>query len=347
MLMTVTQESAGTYDVQTQPLTGTPSNVSGNKILGGLTPSGSLAPLDASFKISTGTGASGTGTISGPYYVTASGGHITADITVVVSNYNSATGSGTVAPSGTLSGGSGGIALTSATIGSDSTFTLENIYGLVSVVSVPLGVVGTLDLSNVTTSAYSYAAKFTIGAGAADKSGTYDVPGTISLAGSVAQIGAGGAQTPLFSGDVSVSLQGISSFDATQPISSTNFVTAEVQVAGLFSLTGGRVLSVMASINGSQTTPTPAAPDSLTATYTYSTPSGTAQVNATAQYDSVNGYSGTLTNNGGVKVTVTDPINGSLSGTVTDNGTKTATITAAGTAGPTINYSDGTVQSLF
>ena len=62
--------------------------------------------------------------------------------------------------------------------------------------------------------------------------------------------------------------------------------------------------------------------------------------------NSVNGYSGILTNNGGVKVMLTYPINGSLSGTVTDNGTTTATINP-GPAGPTINYTNGTVQSLF
>ncbi len=107
------------------------------------------------------------------------------------------------------------------------------------------------------------------------------------------------------------------------------------------------MLSVMAAVNSSQLTPTPAAPDSLTATYSYATPTGTAQVNATGQYDSVNGFSGVLTNNGGVKVTVTDPLNGSLSGSVTDNGTTTASITSTGTVGPTINYTDGTVESLF
>jgi hypothetical protein len=140
---------------------------------------------------------------------------------------------------------------------------------------------------------------------------------------------------------------GVSSWDATKPVSSTNFVTADVQVDGDFSLSGGRVLAVTAALNASQLVPTPAAPDSLTVTYTYSTPTGTREVNATAQYDSVNGYSGTLTNNGGVKVTITDPIGGALSGTVTDDGTNTATITPSGTAGPTINYSDGSKESLF
>jgi hypothetical protein len=173
------------------------------------------------------------------------------------------------------------------------------------------------------------------------------VPSSVTLSGSIATVGTGGALTPLFSGDVSLALMGIASFDATKPVSSTNLATAAAQVAGDFSLSGGRVLTVSAALNASLAVPTPAAPDSLTVTYTYATPTGTRQVNATAQYDSVNGYSGTLTNNGGVKVTLTDPLTGGLSGTVTDNGTETATITATGTAGPTINYSDGTTESLF
>jgi NHL repeat len=349
-LMTVTQTSAGTYAVTTQPLTGTPISGPGvNKILRGLTPSASYAALDASFKLASGSGNTITGSVSGPYYVTATGGQVTADITVTVSNLDSATGSGTIAASGTLTNGSGGISLTNATLGSDSKITLENDYGLLSTAAAPPphGITGTLDLSNVTTSAYSYAAKLVIGAGVADKSGTYDVPSSVALTGSIAAVGTGGVLTPLFSGGVSLSFMGISAYDATKPISSTNFVTADVQVNGDFSLSGGRVLALTAAINASQTVPTPAAPDSLTVTYTYSTPTGTREVNATAQYDSVNGYSGTLTNNGGVKVTVTYPIGGGLSGTVTDNGTKTAVITPSGTAGPTINYSDGTVESLF
>jgi sugar lactone lactonase YvrE len=352
MLMTVTQSSATTYDVKTQPLTGTPSGGPVENFLVGLTPSSAYAPLDASFSLVPSTNTV-TGTVSGPYYVTATGGQVTGAITVAVSNLNGATGSGTIAASGTLSNGSGGISLTNATLGTDTTITLENDLGLGGEGFVaagspsPHGITATLDLSDVTTSAYSYAAKFTIGTGVADKSGTYDVPSSVTLTGSIAAVGTGGVLTPLFSGDVSLSAMGIASYDATQPISSTNFVTAEIQVAGDLSLSGGRVLTLSAALNASQTVPTPTMPDSLTVTYTYATPTGTRQVNATAQYDSVNGYSGTLTNNGGVKVTLTYPIGGGLSGTVTDDGTTTATITPTGTPGPTINYSDGTTESLF
>jgi hypothetical protein len=354
-LMTVTQTAAGTFDVKTQPLTGTPSYGPGvNPILMGLTPSANLAPLDASFTLVPGTNIV-TGTVSGPYYVTAAGGQVTANITVAVSNLDGITGSGTITASGTLTKGSGGISLTNATLGSDTQVILKNDYGLGQGISgfanegtpPPHGLTATLDLSNVTTSAYSYAAKFVIGAGVADKSGTYDVPSSVTLSGSIATVGTGGTLTPLFSGDVSLALMGIASYDATMPISSTNFATAAAQVAGDFSLSGGRVLTVSAALNASLAVPTPATPDSLTVTYTYATPTGTRQVNATAQYDSVNGYSGTLTNNGGVKVTLTYPLSGGLSGTVTDNGTETATITPTGTPGPTINYSDGTTEWLF
>lgn len=352
-LMTVTQTSATTYDVKTQPLSGTPNTGPGvNRILVGLTPAAAYPPLDASFSLVASTN-KGTGSVSGPYYVTNTGGQVTAAITATVSNLNGATGSGTITASGTLTHGGGGISLTNATLGSDTQITLENDLGILGAgvlhagAPPPHGITATLDLSNVTTNAYSYAAKFTIGSGVADKSGTYDVPSLVTLTGSIAAVGTGGALTPLFSGDVSLSTMGVASYDATKPISSTNFLTLDAQVGGTLSLSGGRVLTVAATLNASQTTPTPAMPDSLTVTYDYATPTGTRQVNATAQYDAVDGYSGTLTNNGGVKVTLKYPIGGGLSGTVTDDGTNTATITPTGTAGPTINYSDGTVESLF
>ena len=130
VLMTVTQMSATAYDVKTQPLTGTPSTVPGvNKILIGLTPSATHAPLDASFSVVASTD-QGTGTVSGPYYVTATGGQVTAAITASASNLNGVTGSGTIAASGTLTHGSGGISLTNATLGSDTQITLENDLGL-------------------------------------------------------------------------------------------------------------------------------------------------------------------------------------------------------------------------
>jgi hypothetical protein len=49
-----------------------------------------------------------------------------------------------------------------------------------------------------------------------------------------------------------------------------------------------------------------------------------------------------VTNNTGIVATVSKPISGPVSGTVTEGGTKTAVI-----SGSTIDYSDGTVESLF
>jgi hypothetical protein len=73
------------------------------------------------------------------------------------------------------------------------------------------------------------------------------------------------------------------------------------------------------------------------------TPKGTAQINVTGKYDSTNGYSAMITNNGGVKATLARAATGgTISGTVTDNGTQTATI-----SGTMISYSDSTVESLF
>lgn len=69
-----------------------------------------------------------------------------------------------------------------------------------------------------------------------------------------------------------------------------------------------------ATASASQLTPTPAAPDSASVTYSYATPSGTAQLYATGQYDATNGYSGTISNNAGVVIAVTYPIHGTLTG---------------------------------
>ena len=125
-------------------------------------------------------------------------------------------------------------------------------------------------------------------------------------------------------------------------ISATNFLMAQVQIAGTLDLSNERVLTVTATANASQTTPTPKQPDSFSVTYSYSTPQGTTELNATGTYDATDGFSGTVTNNSGVVATVAKPISGSVTGTVTENGTKTAVI-----SGSMIDYSDGTVESLY
>ena len=180
-----------------------------------------------------------------------------------------------------------------------------------------------------------------VGAPIYDKSKALALPGTVSVMGSIGQIGANGT-TPLFNGTVSASFLDLPTFDATQPISATNFFTIQAQLAGTLSFPGGRVLTVSATGNVSQLVPTPAHPDSISATYSYATPAGTAELNATGQYDATNGYSGTINNNSGVVISVSDPMAGHSRVTVTANGASTATI-----KGAFIYYSDGTSESLF
>ncbi len=99
-------------------------------------------------------------------------------------------GSGSLSVSGTLSKGAGGIALQNATIGSDSVIVVQNTIrpALISATTPALGISGAFDLTNYTTSAFSYAVKFTIGTGALDKSGQLDLPSTVNLTGSIASV---------------------------------------------------------------------------------------------------------------------------------------------------------------
>jgi hypothetical protein len=64
------------------------------------------------------------------------------------------------------------------------------------------------------------------------------VPSSVPLTRSIAAVDTGAAFTPLFSGDVSLSAVGVASYDATKPISSTNFLTLDAQVAGTLALSG-------------------------------------------------------------------------------------------------------------
>lgn len=373
MLLTLTQTAPGTYTLQTQALqtspveTDIPSNdanpvnpvygiaffsfanpSSGTTVYGyeAFTPVLTIPALQANFTLTGGDSTPESATFSGPFYVNDSGGQISAALSVAQSSdWNFTTGSGSLSLSGTLSGGAGGIGLQSAAIGSDSIIVVQNMVrppgSLISANAPAFGIAGALDLTSYTTNAYSYAAKLTIGAGVLDKSGELDLPGTISLTGSIAKVSSG-ATSPLFSGSIGLSFQGVSSFDVTQPISPTNFLMAQVQIAGLLTLSGDRVLNVTATANASQTTPTPAQPDSFSVTYSYSAPTGTTELNATGTYDVTNGFNGMVTNNTGIVATVSKPISGPVSGTVTEGGTKTAVI-----SGSTIDYSDGTVESLF
>lgn len=352
VLMTVTQTGTGAYDVQTQPLSSTPNpsyQAGQNPVIDAYLVSSTAAALDGTLSLSTSAGPDvPAGSFSGNIYVDASGGSITASLKVgVASGWNSSTDSGTITLSGSLSNGKGGIGLQGASIGSDSSLTVQNIQPLLhgtklTALTNPASVQGTLDISGVTTGSFIYGGKVTIGAPVADKSGRYEIPSSLSVTGTIAQVVSDGGSTPLFAGTVGVTAQGIGSFDATQPYSTANYVAATATLSGNLSLSGGRVLAVSAELKADQITPTPAQPDSLTATYSYSTPTGTLALNATGTYDTSAGFAATVTNSSGVTVTLSRPMGGALSGTATVGGTTTATI-----SGSTIDYSDGTTESLY
>jgi sugar lactone lactonase YvrE len=352
ILLTVTQSGTGTYTLQTQALTTSSQSLPNgpyNPIYSFLySVNASYPALQSNFTWTTSASGAQSASFSGPYYVNSTGGRVQGTISAAESSdWNQATGTGSISLSGTLSGGTGGVSLVNATIGSDSVITLQNVQRLftgapvVSAGSPAVTISGVLDLTQFTTDAFSYAVKADIGAPIYDKSKALALPGTASVTGSITEITADGS-IPLFSGSISASFEGLPSFDATKPISPTNYFTAQAQLTGTLSFTGGRVLTVTASANASQLAATPTQPDSISASYSYVTPSGTAELNATGQYDATNGYSGTITNNSGVVISVTDPIGGKLTGTVTANGTETATINGA-----FVYYSDGTSESLF
>jgi hypothetical protein len=352
ILLTVTQNGPTSYSLQTQaleyPSSGTPPPY--NQITNGRIVVPTIPALQSSFTWITSTTVPESGTFSGPYYVNATGGQVQGSLSATESSdWNVATDSGSITFGGSLSGGKGGVSLVSATVGSDSVLVIQNgsrlstspVTPIISAGSAPVTLTGTLDIPQFNTGAFEYAAKVTVGAPISDKSGAAAPPGTVSVAGSIDQLGSNGS-TPLFDGTVSLSLQGFPDFDATQPISATNFFTVQAQLQGTLALTAGRLLTVSATANGSQITPTPTQPDSISATYSYTTPTGTATLNAAGQYDATNGFTGTITNNAGVVIAVTDPIGATVTGTVMANGTETATI-----KGAFIYYSDGTSESLF
>jgi sugar lactone lactonase YvrE len=353
ILLTLTETAAGTYGVTTQPLAGvfnpTPP-IGSNPVLLAYTRSTTIPALDAAFTVASGPGNQLAATATGPLYVKANGGRVDSAINLVaLDGWDVDAGSGTLTLAGSLSNGSGGIALSSAAFGPQSSLVLTNL-GALDGVPLPPGAdlpsaSATLSL-NATTNAFSYGATFTVGAPVADKSGTVGVPGSVSLSGSVAAIGAGGQTTPVFTGGIGVTLRDIGLYDDTLPLSASNSLDTQLQIDGKLALTGGRELSVLATFKGKQDVPTPDAPFSAAVTYSYVTPKGTAQLNATAQYDTTNGMTATLTNNAGVTMLLAQPADtrgvAGLTGSVTDNNVATATV-----VGGTINYSDGTTESLF
>jgi hypothetical protein len=347
LLLTATRTAAGEFAIATQPLTLLPWTGDPGIYDPIFNPFGQLferssaiGTLAATFTRTSTSGGALSAAWRGPYYVTIEGGRVSAELSAAQSDdWNAATISGTLRVSGTLSGGAGGIALTEATLGSDSEVVVQN--GALLEGATP-SVYGALDLTRLATSAYVYALRASIAQPVLDLSGTLAMPPSVAVVGSISQIGAGGVTTPLFNGTIEVSSQGIASFDATQPIGPTNSFVAQLQVMGSLALSNSRVLAVSLAANGSQLDPTPAAPYSLSASYAYTTPSGLARINVSGRYDSIDGASVTVTTNSGVTAVLQQPIVGNVNGTVSANGVATATID-----GTTINYSDGTTESIF
>lgn len=348
ILLKVTRSSAGSYAVTTQPLVAQPwGAVPGdyNPILNpyygeSLVVSPTLAASEATFTRTTSAGGAITTGWRGAYYVTTTGGRVTAELDASQSDdWNPTTITGTLRVGGSIHGGAGGIELTEATIGGDSKLFVQN--GALAAGVVPEAY-GSLSVTRLATARFVYAVKATIGEPVYDKSRTLALPGEVSVTGQIAKIEAGGANAPLFNGRISVALTGLPAFDATQPIDAVNTFGAQAQVVGNLSLPNGRILAVSVAASGSKLDPTAEAPYSMTVTYAYTTPSGIARINATGLYDAIAGYRATITTNSGVTVQLTRAIGGATTGTVTANGVATATI-----ANSTINYSDGTTESIF
>ena len=345
VLLTVTVGAPGTFDVTTQPLTYVDGGTSWNGILdlgyARYVPNAAYSPLAAGVTWTV-AGAAQSAAWNGPYYVTADGGGIVAELQASQSpDWDPATLSGTLSVAGELYGGAGGVDLYQATIGAGSEIVVQN--GSMQEGS-PSSLYGSFSIQEMITWSFQYEARATIGEPVLDASGTMGLPETVSLTGSVISLGDDWDKTPtpLFDGRIELGLQGIGQFDATAPVSPTNTLVAQAQVSGYLTLPDDRTLLVSVAANATQVAPTPEAPYSLSATYAYTTPAGMARINVSGEYDEVNGYSAIVTTNAGVSATITRSMGGAVSGTVMANGVETATI-----SGMTINYSDGSTESLF
>jgi hypothetical protein len=352
ILLTATRLAAGELAITTQPLTYVPPPT-GPWPPGEYEPifqpfgswtaferSNAFAPIAATFRFTTRPPGIMSGSWQGPLYVTATGGRITADLSAAQSDdWDPTTISGTVKVSGRLSEGTGGVALVEATLGSDSEVVIQN--GALEAGS-PVSAYGALSLTRFATDRFVYAARASIGPPVSDRSNTVGIPQSIALNGSISELGAFGLPVPVFNGSIEGHAQGAAAFDATQPFSATNTLVVQLQLIGNLSLPNSRVLAVSFAVNASQVDPTPTTPHSLSATYAYTTPSGTARINVSGKYDSTSGYSATISTNSGVTAVLTGTESGKVTGTVTANGVETARIEDL-----TINYSDGTTESLY
>lgn len=351
ILLTATRSAAGELAITTQPLTFLPPPAVLPPVgvyepifqpYGWVTfaPSNAIAAIAATYKFTTSPTGAMSGSWQGPFFVTAAGGRVNAELGAAQSdNWSWDTISGTVKVSGKLSGGANGVSLVEATLGSDSEVVIQNA-ALVPL--SPTAVYGALTLTRLATNHFEYAARASIGQPVFDKSNTVGIPQSVALTGSVSEFGAFGLPVPVFNGSIEGLVQGAAAFDATQPFSATNSLVVQLQVIGNLALPNSRVLAVSFAANASQADPTPDTPHSLSATYAYTTPSGVARVNVNGKYDSTNGYSATVTTNSGVTAVLARTEAGKVTGTVSANGVKTAEID-----GLTINYSDGTTESLY
>jgi hypothetical protein len=345
ILLTVTAGAAGTFDVTSQPLTYVDGGTSWNGILdlgyARYVRNAAYDPLAAGVTWTV-AGAAQSAAWNGPFYVTADGGGIMAELEAAQSpDWDPATLSGTLSVAGELYGGAGGVDLYQATIGAGSEIVVQN--GSMQEGS-PSSISGSLSIQEMITWSFLYEARATIGEPVLDASGTIGLPQTVSITGSVVSLGTDWdkAPTPLFDGRIELGLQGIGQFDATAALGPDNTLVAQAQVSGRLTLPEGRTLLVSVAANATQVDPTPEAPYSLSATYAYTTPAGMARINVSGEYDEINGYSAIVTTNAGVSATLTRTMSGAVSGTVMANGVETATI-----SGTTINYSDGSTESLF
>ena len=344
ILLTVTAGAPGTFGVTTQPLTYVDGGTSWNGILdlgyARYVRNAAHGPLAANVTL-TAVGTGQSASWDGPFYVTAAGGQVTAGLVAEQSDdWDADTLSGTIDVAGLLSDGGGGIALQEAVVGTGSQVVVRNgnMTG-----DEPSSLSGAL-LARFTTSSYEYLARADIGDSLLDASGTIGLPQTVSVTGSVASIGTDPDQTPapLFEGRIELGLQGIGQFDATAELSHENMLVLQAQVSGQLTLPDSRTLLVSVAANVTQLPPMPDAPHSFSATYAYTTPAGMARINVSGTYDEIAGYSAIVTTNAGVSATITRSMSGTVSGAVMANGVQTATI-----SGMTINYSDGSTESLF
>jgi hypothetical protein len=332
--------------------------------------------LTATFTL-TKAGEAHSATFAGPFYVNAEGGHVTANIQAAQSSdWSDDALSGSFTISGSLTNGGGGVSLKSATLGA-STIHVRNgntdlfypeetysygEYSWTERVGPPrtiagnpaMAVWGALDLGQWVTEGFAYSGELTIDEPTYDASNTLGIPGTVKFDASVSEVLPGSVYAPLFKGSLGVNVLGIAGFDATKKIVADNSLTVQLFTNGTLYLPSGRVLSVAATVNADRPTSEDEdgelswglvadRPASFSVTYRYSTSQGTAELNASGEYDADGNLNGRITNNAGVTIAIAKPAHGDLSGTITAGGQETATINDEGF----VFYTDGTSESVF